>query len=79
VADIDGNGKLDVLFSCLTMEPSMQTDYYIGWDIEIDGSVSGWSDEVIVASAMISDSGAGAAIGDLNGDHFLDLLLLQTF
>jgi hypothetical protein len=78
LADINGNGKLDLVLTDLD-SPS-GANYFrcsVGWDIDITGAVTGWSDFGGPTPGSIQ-SGGGAAIADIDKNGSQDLLLLAV-
>jgi hypothetical protein len=76
LADINGNGKLDVVLMAL-YSPTGQNEFWcrVGWDIDINGVASGWTDFVGPQPGQVQ-SGGGAAIADIDKNGSYDVLLL---
>jgi hypothetical protein len=78
LADINGNGKLDLVLTDLD-NPS-GANYFrssVGWDIDITGAVTGWSDFGGPSPGSFQ-SGGGAAVADIDKNGSQDLLLLAV-
>ena len=79
VADIDGNGTLDVVLMAVDDANGVDNfEYCIGWDLSSDGLPARWSGKKTapgVGSSTQGD-GAGVAIGKINDNDIPDLLLM---
>jgi len=78
IADINGNGKPDLLLMGIDDPKGENSFWYkIGWDLNADGDpTNGWSSTKYRSGLGGSNAGGGAAIADLNGNGKLDLLLM---
>ncbi len=50
--------------------------YYIGWDLNTEGSPAEWSDKISVSGVSSSNEGGGATIGYIDNDPRPDLILM---
>ncbi len=76
LADIDGNGVLDLLLMSIDQEDGANDFHYqIGWNLTPLG-VAEWSDQTIVPGIGNRTQGGGVAITDINGNGIADLLLM---
>ena len=79
LADVNGNGKLDLVLTGID-SPTGENPFwcYIGWDIDINGNVSGWSSRFIGPSPGDMTRGGGTAVGDIDKNGILDILLMSV-
>ncbi|MDP9351713.1 MAG: VCBS repeat-containing protein, partial [Chloroflexota bacterium] len=78
IADVDGNGRPDLIVFWLNRVPGGNRGYYrIGWNLDQNGQVTGgWSTPVQVPDTFGDDNqGADIAVADLTGSGRLDLVL----
>ena len=73
MADINANKKLDLVF--MAYEKNLFR-YKVGWDLDAGGIASSWSDVVEVAGVGDLAEGAGAALGDIDGNGRPELVLM---
>ena len=81
VADITGNGKLDLVVLMVDSPPGPnQAKYRIGRDLDVAGNVTGgwgpWHD--IPDWFSWENQGAGVAVADITGNGELDLVVLMV-
>ena len=77
LGDIDRNGVPDVVaFSIDNPDGENYGHYNIGWNINKEGKVTGWSDTHSIAGGTIGDhtQGGGVTVGDINGNNIPDIL-----
>ena len=77
LADINGNGKLDLVLSGID-SPSGANNFwcYIGWDIDINGNVTSWSPKFVGPAVGYITEGGGTAVGDIDHNGKMDILLM---
>jgi hypothetical protein len=78
LADINGNGKLDLVLMAID-SPTGANEFriWVGWDVDINGNVTGWSSFKGPVPGNMT-TGGGAAIGDIDKNGILDLLLMSV-
>ena len=80
VADLNGNGKLDLLV--LMVDNAAQLNrgaYRVGHDLDADGNVTaGWSDWHDVPWFSWENQGAGIAVADLSGNGKPDVIVMTV-
>ncbi len=77
IADIDGNGRLDLLLMSVdNPDGPNQFRYTIGWNLDTEGNPKHWNDIIHGSSPGFRTTGAGAAITHSQGGTQLDLLLM---
>jgi hypothetical protein len=78
LADVNGNGKPDLVLMDIDSPQGANPFWcYIGWDIDTNGNVAGWSSFTGPSLGSMT-SGGGAAIGDIDKNGILDLLLMTV-
>jgi len=80
IADINRNGRPDlIIFAIYHANDKENKAYYkIGWDINVNGDVSSWSEfKEIPGWFGASNQGGGIAIADLNGDGRLEMIVFH--
>ncbi|HEY2763907.1 MAG TPA: galactose oxidase-like domain-containing protein [Pseudonocardiaceae bacterium] len=81
VADVEGNGQLDVVAFVVDNPPGKNAGYYrVGRGLGADGAVNGgWSPwQQVPDWPFFENQGAGIAVADLNGDGTPDLIVLAV-
>jgi len=79
IADINGNGILDmVLMAYDAPNGPNNFRYRIGWDIATNGTTANWSNAVEIQGVGDDGDGAGIALGDINGNGTIDMVLMAT-
>jgi len=79
LADINGNGKLDLILSGIDSPTGANNFWcYIGWDIDINGNVTGWSPKFSGPATGNITYGGGTAVGDINKNGIMDMLLMTV-
>lgn len=71
--DINANKTLDLVF--MAYEKNLFR-YKVGWDLNANGIASSWSDVVEVEGVGDMAEGAGAALGDIDGNGRPELVLM---
>lgn len=77
LADINGNGKPDLVI--MDVDSPQFSDAlwcYTGWDLDINGNVSGWSEKYNAPSTGNMTSGGGTAIADFDKNGTADVLMM---
>jgi hypothetical protein len=79
LADINGNGKPDLVLTGID-SPSGANNFwcYVGWDIDINGNVTGWSPKFVSPSPGNMTIGGGTAVGDIDKNGIPDILLMSV-
>jgi hypothetical protein len=80
VADLTGNGKLDVVVLMVDNAAQLNTgSYRVGRDLDADGNVTGgWTPWQDVPWFSWENQGAGIALADLSGNGTLDLVVMTV-
>jgi hypothetical protein len=79
LADVNGNGKADLILTGIDSPKGANPFWcYIGWDIDINGNVTGWSAKFIGPSPGNITCGGGTAVADINKNGIPDLLLMSV-
>jgi hypothetical protein len=78
LADLNKNGKPDLVLMNIDSPKGANPFWcYVGWDIDINGKVASWSVKIIGPSLGSMTSGGGTAIGDIDKNGIMDLLLMM--
>jgi len=79
LADLNGNGKPDLILTGID-NPSGANPfwYFVGWDLDINGNVTGWSGKLTGPALGNISSGGGLAVGDINKNGKPDLFLMSV-
>ncbi|HVI70418.1 MAG TPA: hypothetical protein VM656_02905, partial [Pyrinomonadaceae bacterium] len=79
IADINGSGRPDLLVFHIDNPGGENHGYYrIGWDMNVDGAVSSWSDIKPIPGWFGSeDQGGAVALLDINGNGRPELFVLH--
>ncbi|OQP44151.1 hypothetical protein A4H97_33655 [Niastella yeongjuensis] len=80
IADISGNGKLDIVVMHIDNPGGANQGYYrIGWDLDVSGNVTGgWTSHIPIPGWFGDESSdAGIAIADITGSGRPDLIVLH--
>ncbi|PKM78554.1 MAG: hypothetical protein CVU90_02110 [Firmicutes bacterium HGW-Firmicutes-15] len=83
-ADLDGNGQPDIVLTALqkttkNYEQCNYIQYSIGWNMDAEGNVKGWSplkQYDLGTEASGEGLASGASLYDVNGDNKLDLIIM---
>ena len=80
VADVDGNGKADLLIFHIDHGLAWQLRLLrVGWDMASDGSISSWTDPVKVPGWFGTvNGGGGLAAADMDGNGTTDLIVFHV-
>ena len=81
IADINGNGLLDLVVFNVDKPPGKNQGYYrIGWSLDGDGDVTGgWSEIKSVPGWFGNENqGAGIAVADINGNGQPELVVFHV-
>lgn len=80
LADIDGDGRSElVVFQIDAPEGNNKAYYSVGWDLDVNGKVSGWSPWVDIPDWFSwENQGGGLALASLDGAARPQLILLQV-
>jgi hypothetical protein len=78
-ADIDGNGIQDMVVMAYDAPPGANNfRYRIGWNLSTSGTTSNWSNSIEINGVSNDGAGAGVALGDINDNGTLDMVLMAT-
>jgi hypothetical protein len=76
VADINGNGKPDLVAFSIDNPSGANGGYYrIGWDLDDEGKTGNWSNHQSIPWQGDSQSGGGITAADVNDDSIPDLIV----
>ena len=80
IADLNGDGKPEIVVFHVDNPSGENHGYYrIGWSLDRDGNVAGWSDIKPVPGWFgAEDQGAGIAVADLTGAGRPDLVVFHV-
>lgn len=86
VGDINKSGRPDLLVAYIDNPGGLnQICYKVGWNLSVNGDVTGWSTQFTVpiksetgatASVSFENSGCGVALADISGNSTLDLIVV---
>jgi hypothetical protein len=77
LADINNNGKLDIVIMDVDSPKLGDALWcYTGWDLDINGNVTGWSDKYLAPATGYVTSGGGTAIADIDNNGSPDVLMM---
>ncbi len=77
LADIDGNGILDMILMAYDNSPGANTfRYKVGWNISTNGVAASWSNKIEVSGVGYESDGAGLAVADIDQNGQMDLVLM---
>ncbi|MCK5681417.1 hypothetical protein KAI46_11470, partial [bacterium] len=81
IADIDGNGKPDLVAMGIHHDAGNQwLEYRIGWSLDVNGDPSWWSNPITIPDVIPNRSaGGGLAIGHIDDDDSLDMVLMYIY
>ncbi|MBC8422432.1 MAG: hypothetical protein H8E01_00215, partial [Chloroflexi bacterium] len=76
IYDIDGNGRPDIVFGWLDNPSGVNKGWYrIGWNLDTDGNVTGWSDRKEISGAFgPQNAGLGLTLADVDGSGQPELI-----
>jgi hypothetical protein len=78
-ADIDHNGVQDMVVMAYDNPAGANTfRYRVGWNLGVDGTTNNWSASVEIGGVGDEGQGAGVALGDINDNGTLDMVLMAT-
>ncbi len=78
-ADLDGNGIQDMILMAYDAPAGPNNfRYRIGWNLSTSGTTNNWSNSIQVDGVGDTGQGAGVAVGDINGNGTLDMVLMAT-
>ncbi len=77
LADLDGNGRLDMILMAYDNPPGQNTfRYKIGWNLSNSGQASSWSGTQVIDGVGHQAQGAGVTVADLDRNGRPEMLLM---
>ncbi|SFN17887.1 hypothetical protein SAMN05428949_1791 [Chitinophaga sp. YR627] len=79
IGDIDKNGVPDLVLMAYDAPSGLNNfRYLIGWNLNANGDVASWSNVITVQGVNDNASGAGIALGDIDNNGTLDMVLMAV-